>query len=88
MSDSKNKSCWDKFEEIEKNWENQPITFTPFELKVFVQEITDMIDAGEKADIRKAIHNALYFGEIEKRSQEIKAGHWIEHDLIEVEDDD
>lgn len=63
------------------------ITFTPLEWKYFVLELKRMIAEGE-FNLPKVIHNARYFAEISRRSAEIRAGHWTEHELIEVDDDE
>ena len=57
------------------------------EWKFFVAELKDMIAAGE-FDIAKAMHSARFYAEMTRRTERIKAGHWVEHDLIEVEDDE
>ncbi|MBE8952584.1 MAG: hypothetical protein SR1Q7_05510 [Quinella sp. 1Q7] len=67
--------------------DNQQVTFTGLEWKFFVLELKDMIAAGE-FDVAKAMHNARFYAEIERRTQRIKAGHWTEHELIEVDDDE
>ena len=64
---------------------NEKIIFTPSELKYFALELKDMIAAGE-FDIPKAIHAARFYAEIARNRAEIKAGHWTEHELIEVDD--
>ena len=51
----------------------EPITFTPLEWKYFVLELKEMISAGE-FNIPKVIHNARYFAELERRTEDIKAG--------------
>ena len=61
------------------------ITFTPLELKYFALELKDMIAAGE-FDIPKAIRNARFYAEIAQRTENIKAGHWTEHGLIETDE--
>ena len=63
------------------------VTFTPLELKFFVLELKDMVAEG-KFDLAKVIHNARYFAEIERRIERMKAGHYVEHDLIEDDDDE
>lgn len=63
------------------------ITFTPLEWKYFVLELKDMIAAGE-FNLSKVINNARFYAEIERRTERIKAGHWTEHELIEVDDDE
>ena len=56
------------------NVSEQPVNFSPRELKLFIREIADMIIAGEPIDAEKAIHNAQYFAEIDRRLENIDAG--------------
>ena len=56
------------------NVSEQPVNFSPRELKLFIREIADMIIAGEPIDAEKAIHNAKYFAEIDRRLENIDAG--------------
>ena len=67
--------------------DNEQITFTGLEWKFFVAELKDMIAVGE-FDIAKVIHSARFYAEMTRRKEQIKAGHWVEHDLIEVDDDE
>ena len=67
--------------------DKEQITFTGLEWKFFVSELKDMLAAGE-FDIAKAIHSARFYAEMVRRKEQIKAGHWVEHDLIEVDDDE
>jgi len=67
--------------------DNKKVTFTRLEWKYFVLELKDMLAKGE-FDVAKAMHNARFFAEIERRTDRIKAGHWTEHELIEVDDDE
>lgn len=67
---------------------NEPVNLEPSEWKYFILEVREMIDNNEIIDLPKAIHNAKYFAEISRRIAEVKAGHWIEHDLIEDDDDE
>ena len=67
--------------------DNAQITFTGLEWKFFVAELKDMIAAGE-FDIAKAMRSARFYAEMTRRTEKIKAGHWVEHDLIEVDDDE
>lgn len=57
------------------------------ELKYFALEICDMVDEGQKIDLGKAARNAKYLAEIDRRFDKVKAGHYVEHELIEVEDE-
>ena len=67
---------------------NESITFEPSEMKYFILEVKEMIDNNEIIDLPKAIHNAKYFAEISRRIASVEAGHWVEHDLIEDNDDE
>ena len=67
--------------------ESQPITFAPREWFFFKEEIKNQIAEGKGVDILKALHNARYFAKIDRRIDNIKAGRWTEHELIEVEDE-
>lgn len=74
---------------VEENIEKEGgIFFNPTEWKYFKLEIKDMMNSDREFSFQKAIHNARYFAEIERRSKNMDAGHWVEHDLIEVDDDD
>lgn len=53
---------------------NESANFSPRELKIFVREIADMVIAGETINVSKAIHNAKYFAEIDRRLENIDAG--------------
>lgn len=63
------------------------VTFTPLEWKYFVLELKDMI-AEDKFDLPKVIRAARFYAEVERRTERMKAGHYVEHDLIEVDDDE
>ena len=54
--------------------DEEKITFERGELKYFVAEIKEMLAEGKIIDIPKAIHNAKYFAEIERRIADVKAG--------------
>ena len=56
------------------NVSEEPVNFSPRELKLFIREIADMIIAGEPINAEKAIHNAKYFSEIDRRLENIEAG--------------
>ena len=76
-------------EPVEENLKNEEsITFDKYEWKNFLIEITDMVKDGKKIDFEKAVHNARYLASIDRATERMNAGHWVEHDLIEVEDDD
>ena len=51
----------------------EDVTFTPLELKYFALELKDMISEG-KLNLKKAVHNARYWAELERRDNDIKAG--------------
>ena len=63
--------------------DDEQITFTGLEWKFFVSELKDMIAAGE-FNISKAIHSARFYAEMARCTERIKAGHWTEHELIEI----
>ena len=67
---------------------NEKVIFEPGELKFFVAEVKEMISNNEIIDLPKAIHNAKYFSMLEKRIANVEAGHYVEHDLIEDDDDE
>lgn len=76
-------------EKDDKNIEGEKgIFFNPTEWKYFKLEIEDMMNSNREFSFQKAIHNARYLAEIDKATERMNAGHWVEHDLIEVEDDD
>ena len=50
------------------------IIFERGEFKYFIAEIKEMMEESKIIDIGKAIHNAKYFAEIERRIADIKAG--------------
>ena len=77
----------EKIFEQEGNF-NETVTFSPLELKYYTAEIKEMIENGKIIDIPKAIHNAKYFAELEKRIVNIEAGNWTEHELIEDDEDE
>ena len=66
---------------------NKPINFAPREWTLFKEELDKQFAEGNGVDIFKALHNARYFAEIDRRIANIKAGNWTEHELIEVEDE-
>lgn len=68
--------------------ETKPITFAPREWFFFKEEIKNQLAEGNSPDFLKALHNARYFAEISRRTEKIKAGHYVEHDLIEDNDDE
>ena len=54
--------------------ESKPITFAPREWFFFKEELKDQITEGKGLDILKALHAARYYAEIERRTENIKAG--------------
>ena len=44
------------------------------ELKIFAQEIAEMALKGKPLDIKKAIHNAKYLAEIDRRAANVETG--------------
>ena len=67
---------------------SKPINFAPRELVLFESELHKQFEAGNGIDILKALRNACYLAKIDRRIERIKAGHWTEHELIEVDDDE
>lgn len=65
--------------EILKSLEKEKgIFLTNLERQHFLREIKDMQKAGKEIDIQKAVHNARYLAEIDRRTEDIKAGKFIE----------
>ena len=54
-------------------------------LKDKVTELDKQFAEGNGIDIFKALRNARYWAEVDRRTEKIKAGHWVEHDLIETD---
>ena len=67
---------------------NKLINFAPAELKLFKDELDKQLAEGNGIDLLKAIRNARYWAEIDRRIADINAGHWVEHDLIEDDADE
>ena len=44
------------------------------EIKIFAQEVAEMVLKGKSIDVEKAIHNAKYFAEIDRRIANVEAG--------------
>ena len=78
ISDSENNSAAPNEEKFTLNAE---------EFKYFVLELKDMFVEGKEIDGGKAYRNAKYLAEIDRRFNRVKAGHYVEHELIEVEDE-
>ena len=81
-----------KISDIENNFDEKTLekrfdlkTFDEF--KYFALEICDMVDEGKEIDLGKAARNAKYLAEIDRRFKRVKAGHYVEHDIIEVDDE-
>ena len=68
--------------------ESKPITFAPREWYFFKEEIKHQLAEENHIDFLKALRGARFYAEVERRTERIKAGHWVEHDLIEVDDDE
>ena len=60
------------------------ISFTPEEWKYFYEEIKLQIESQELLDLEKASNNAKYLARLDRAFANIEAGHWTEHELIEV----
>ena len=50
----------------------ETLTFSVDELKILATEIKDMIIEGKEIDLDKAVHNARYFAEIDRRISEME----------------
>ena len=72
-----------EMQDLEKRFDLK--TFDEF--KYFALEICDMVDEGKEIDLGKAARNAKYLAEIARRFKRVKAGHYVEHDIIEVDDE-
>ncbi len=64
--------------------ESKPITIAPREWFFFKEEIKTQVAEGKGIDILKALHNARYWAEIDRRFDKVEAGRWTEHELIEA----
>lgn len=58
--------------------ESKPITFAPREWFFFKSEINDQLAEGKGVDLLKALRAARFYAEMERRTESIKAGHYIE----------
>lgn len=67
---------------------SKPINFAPRELTLFKAELDKQLAEGNGVNILKALRNAHYLAEIDRRIANVKAGRWTEHELIEVDDDE
>lgn len=54
--------------------EEKTFTFNSAELKFFILEIKDMIIEGKELDAGKAVRNAKYLAEMERRVKDIESG--------------
>ena len=68
--------------------ESKPITFAPREWKFFKEELQRQFSEDGVFDLLKALHAARYWAEIDRRFDRVEAGHWTEHELIEVSDNE
>lgn len=65
------------------------ISFTKGEWGHFIDEMKKQFTEDDNSiDIGKAIHNARYLANLDRAFAAIEAGHWTEHELIEVNDDE
>lgn len=55
----------------------EDVTFTPLEWKYFVLELKEMMSE-KKFDLPKVIRAARFYAEMERRTENIKAGHYVE----------
>ncbi len=53
---------------------NKLINFAPAELKLFKDELDKQLEEGNGIDILKAIRNARYWAEIDRRIEDVNAG--------------
>lgn len=53
---------------------DEEVNLTRDEIKIFAQEIAEMVLKGKPIDIKKAIHNAKYLAEIDRRIANVEAG--------------
>ena len=65
--------------------ETKTITIAPREWFFFKEEIKDQIAQGNGLDFLKALHAARFYAEIERRTEDIKAGHYIKFTAEEWE---
>ena len=65
--------------------ETKPITIAPREWFFFKEEVKDQLAQGTGIDLLKALHAARFYAEIERRKEDIKAGHYIEFTAEEWE---
>lgn len=65
--------------------ETQPITIAPREWFYFKEEVKDQLVQGNGVNLLKALHAARYWAEIERRTENIKAGHYVEFTAEEWE---
>lgn len=63
--------------------ESKPIIFAPREWFFFKEEVKDQLAEGSSVDLLKALRAARFYAEVERQTERIHAGHWVEHDLIE-----
>ena len=54
--------------------ESKPITFAPREWYFFKEELKDQVAEGKGFDLLKALRAARFYAEIERRTEEMKAG--------------
>lgn len=63
--------------------------FTSAEWAHFKDEINKQMSEGSKIiDFVKAVNNARYLARLDEAVDNIKAGRWTEHELIEDDDDE
>ena len=62
--------------------------FNPQEWKHFINEVNKQFAEENSVDFEKATHNARYLAKLDRAFANIRAGRWVEHDLIEVDDDE
>lgn len=73
---------------VEDNSETEDesdVRFTAREWKYFKLEVEDMIKSDRKFSFEKAIRNARYLAEVDRRIEEVESGKCVEHELIKVD---
>ena len=65
--------------------ETQPITIMPREWFYFKAELNDQVAQGNAVDLVKALHAARFYAEMERRTEAMEAGHYIEFTAEEWE---
>ena len=64
-------------EKITETQYEEPITFTPEELKHFVEEINRQFASGNGINLGKALRNARYLAKLDESEKQLKEGKFI-----------